>query len=321
MDHEIIVFSGNSNPAFARRIADYLETDLGEAKVGRFSDGEVQVEIQTSVREADVFVVQSLSDPVNDHLMELLALNDAVRRSSANSLTSVVPYFGYARQDRQPKPRTPITSKLVADMLEVSGVDRVVGCDLHADQITGFFTQPFEHLYARPVFLPVIRRLRAEADDGITLVSPDAGGVDRTRMYSQALDEPLAIMDKRRSAPNVSEVINLIGEVAGRRAVIVDDIVDTAGTLCESAAALDNQGASAVYALATHPVLSGPAVERIGDSTLDRVFVSDTVPLSEPAQACDKIEVVSVGKLFGEAIKRIHGGVSVSSIFDSEFSG
>ncbi len=321
MDHEIIVFSGNSNPAFARRISDYLDRDLGEAKVGRFSDGEIQVEIQTSVREADVFVVQSLSNPVNDHLMELLAINDAVRRSSANSLTAVVPYLGYARQDRQPKPRTPITAKLVADMLEVSGVDRVVGCDLHANQITGFFKKPFEHLYARPVFLPTIRRLRDEAEAGITLVSPDAGGVDRTRMYSQPLDAPLAIMDKRRSAPNVSEVMNLIGEVSGRRAVIIDDIVDTAGTLCQSARTLEAQGAAAVYAVATHPVLSGPAVERIEESVLDRLFVSDTIPLGEAASKCDKIKVISVGKLFGEAIKRIHGGISVSSIFDSEFPG
>lgn len=315
MAQDMILFSGNSNPELARNVASYLNVALGDAFVSRFSDGEVQVEIHTSVRDSDVFVLQSLSDPVNDNLMELLAMNDAIRRSSAESVTAVIPYFGYARQDRQPKPRTPITAKLVADCLEVSGVDRVVAIDLHASQIQGFFTKPFEHLYASPVFLSAIREARFDTEETV-LVAPDAGGVDRVRYYSKVLDCPIAILDKRRSAPNVSEMMNVIGEVEGKHAIIVDDMVDTAGTLTRAAGALREQGAASAYAVATHPILSGPAVDRVEDSELEGLLVTDTIPLDEEAQDCSKIDVVSVGQIIGEAINRIHGGDSVSSIFE-----
>jgi ribose-phosphate pyrophosphokinase len=312
----LILFSGNSNPELTETITSYLSASRGEALVDRFSDGEVQVEIQTSVRDCDVFVVQSLSDPVNDNLMELLAMSDAIRRSSAKSVTAVVPYFGYARQDRQPKPRTPITAKLVADMLETTGISRVVAVDLHASQIQGFFTQPFEHLYASPVFISAIREFDSNPDDRV-IVSPDTGGVERARHYSQVLECPLAILDKRRKTANRAEMMNVIGDVEGKRTFIVDDIVDTAGTLTRAADALIEHGAESVYAVATHPVLSGPAIERIENSALDRVLVTDTIPLDAEARECDTIGVVSVGDIVGEAIRRIHGGNSVSSLFDS----
>jgi ribose-phosphate pyrophosphokinase len=315
MNGNMKLFTGNANPDLARSVADSMNVALGDALVSRFSDGEVQVEIQTSVRDSDVFVLQSLSAPVNDHLMELLAMTDAIRRSSAESVTAVIPYFGYARQDRQPKPRTPITAKLVADVLEVSGISRVVAVDLHASQIQGFFTRPFEHLYASPVFISAIKNRGFDPED-MVLVSPDAGGVDRVRYYSKVLGCPIAILDKRRSAPNASQMMNVIGDVEGKRAIIVDDMVDTAGTLTRAASALMERGAESAYAVATHPILSGPAIERIDNSALDTVLVTDTIPLAEEAEACETIDVVSVGKLLGEAIDRIHGGDSVSSIFD-----
>ena len=311
----MILFSGNSNPEFAQKVASYLNVALGDALVGQFSDGEVQVEIHDSVRDSDVFLIQSLSSPVNDHLMELLAMVDAVRRSSAKSVTAVIPYFGYARQDRQPKPRTPITAKLVANLLEASGVSRVVAIDLHADQISGFFSRPCEHLYASPVFLSAIREFGFTSDD-IVIVSPDAGGVDRVRHYSQVLGAPIAILDKRRSAPNVSEMMNVIGDVDGKHAIIVDDMVDTAGTLTRAGAALKERGAASAHAVATHPILSGPALDRIDNSVLDGLIVTDTIPLDERARQCETISVVSVDRVVGEAITRIHGGDSVSSIFD-----
>ncbi|MFB6263233.1 MAG: ribose-phosphate diphosphokinase [Bradymonadaceae bacterium] len=310
------LFSGTSHREFTERVASYLGTEVSEALVDRFSDGEVHVEIQTSVRDSDVFVLQSLSDPVNDHLVELLAMIDAVRRSSAASVTAVVPYFGYARQDRQPKPRTPVTAKLVADMLETAGVSRVVAVDLHASQIQGFFTRPLEHLFAAPVFQSAIRELDI-AGEGLVIVSPDTGGVDRARHYSSVLDAPLAILDKRRSVPNQSEVMNVIGEVEGRHVVIVDDMVDTAGTLSRAAEVLDDRGAEEVDAVATHPVLSGPAVERLDQSPLDTLLVTDTIPLDGRAEQSDTLDVISVDELVGEAIHRIHGGISVSSIFDT----
>ncbi len=315
MEDNLLLFTGNSHPELAKRVASSLNVPLGDAFVGRFSDGEVQVEVHTSVRDSDVFVLQSLSEPVNDHLMELLAMTDAIRRSSAKDVTAVIPYFGYARQDRQPKPRTPITAKLVADMLEVSGISRVVAIDLHASQIQGFFTKPFEHLYASPVFISAVRNLGIPADE-MVLVSPDAGGVDRVRYYSKVLGAPIAILDKRRCAPNASEMMNVIGEVEGKHAVILDDMVDTAGTLTQAASAIRERGAKSAYAAATHPILSGPALDRIEASPLESLLVTDTVPLDDRAKACDKIEVVSVGQLLGEAIDRIHGGDSVSSIFD-----
>lgn len=316
MDSELLLFSGNANPELSEAIADYLNIPLDDAFVGKFSDGEVQVQINTSVRDFDVFVVQSLSSPVNDHLMELLVMMDALRRSSARRITAVVPYFGYARQDRQPAPRTPITAKLVADMFEVGGADRVVAMDLHAGQIQGFFSAPFEHLYSSPVLISAIRELGFDSDD-IVIVSPDSGGVERARHYSKSLKCPLAILDKRRSAPNVAEVIHLIGDVEGKRAIIIDDMIDTAGTLTQAASALRRHGAASVYAAATHPILSGPAIERIAGSDLDQVIVTDTIPLSEEARAVDKINVVSVARVMGEAIRRIHGGTSVSSLFTS----
>jgi ribose-phosphate pyrophosphokinase len=316
MDSELLLFSGNANPELSQAIADYLNIPLDDAFVGKFSDGEVQVQINTSVRDFDVFVVQSLSSPVNDHLMELLVMMDALRRSSARRITAVVPYFGYARQDRQPAPRTPITAKLVADMFEVGGADRVVAMDLHAGQIQGFFTSPFEHLYSSPVLISAIRELGFDSDD-IVIVSPDSGGVERARHYSKSLKCPLAILDKRRSAPNVAEVIHLIGDVEGKRAIIIDDMIDTAGTLTKAAAALESHGAEAVWAAATHPIFSGPAIDRIADSALEGVIVTDTIPLSERAKDVDKIQVVSVARVMGEAIRRIHGGTSVSSLFTS----
>lgn len=315
MDGKMKLFSGNANPELAQSVASYMNVALGDAFVSRFSDGEVQVEIHTSVRDSDVYVLQSLSSPVNDHLMELLAMTDAIRRSSAKNVTAVIPYFGYARQDRQPKPRTPITAKLVADVLEVSGISRVVAVDLHASQIQGFFTKPFEHLYASPVFISAIRDLGFDPEE-MVLVSPDAGGVDRVRHYSKVLGSPIAILDKRRCAPNVSEMMNVIGDVEGKRAIIVDDMVDTAGTLTRAATALIERGAKSAYAVATHPILSGPAIDRIATSALDGLLVTDTIPLSDAAAECDKIGVVSVGQLLGEAIDRIHGGDSVSSIFE-----
>ncbi len=316
MDSELILFAGNSNPEMAEAIASYLNIPVDDAMVGQFSDGEIQVQINTSVRDFDVYIVQSLSRPVNDNLMELLVMMDALRRASARRITAVIPYFGYARQDRQPAPRTPITAKLVANMLELGGADRVVAMDLHAGQIQGFFTQPFEHLYSSPVLINAIRDLDYDRDE-MVIVSPDSGGVERARHYSKSLKCPLAILDKRRSKPNVAEVIHLIGDVEGKHAVIVDDMIDTAGTLTQAAAALVEHGAASVYAVATHPILSGPAVERIANSQLEGVIVTDTIPLSEAAQAVDRIEAVSTARIFGEAIRRIHGGTSVSSLFTS----
>ena len=316
MDSDLILFAGNSNPELAEAMASYLNIPVDDATVGKFSDGEIQVHINTSVRDFDVYVVQSLSWPVNDNLMELLVMMDALRRGSARRITAVIPYFGYARQDRQPAPRTPITAKLVADMLEVGGADRVVAMDLHAGQIQGFFTQPFEHLYSSPVLIPAIRNLGYDAEETV-IVSPDSGGVERARHYSKSLKCPLAILDKRRSAPNVAEVIHLIGDVEGKHAVIVDDIIDTAGTLTKAAAALVEHGAASVHAAATHPILSGPAVDRIAASELEGIIVTDTIPLGEEAAELEKIDVVSVARVFGEAIRRIHGGTSVSSLFTS----
>src|SRR6266852_664353 len=261
LTHDFKVFAGNSNPALARRICEYLKRPLSKADVTRFSDGEIQVEIGENVRGLDVFIIQSTSPPVNDHLMELLIMCDALRRASAGSINAVIPYYGYGRQDRKVAPRTPITSKLVADLLQIAGVNRVVSVDLHAGQIQGFFNIPFDHLYAMPVFLEDY--LRKHFDSSAVFVSPDAGGVERTRAYSKRLEASLAIIDKRRERANVSEVVNLIGEVKGKDCIIIDDIIDTAGTLCGAARALADKGARSVVACATHGVLSGPAVQRI----------------------------------------------------------
>jgi ribose-phosphate pyrophosphokinase len=310
---KVCLFSGNANTELALAIAAYLETPVGKCRVTRFSDGESFVEIGENVRGVDAFVIQSTSSPTNDNVMELLIMVDALRRASAGSITAVMPYYGYGRQDRKVAPRTPITSKLVADLLQVAGVQRVVSVDLHAGQIQGFFNIPFDHLHALPVFLDDY--LRKKFDSSTVFVSPDAGGVERTRAYSKRLGAALAIIDKRRERANVSEVVNLIGEVKDKDCIIIDDMIDTAGTLCGAARALAEKGARSVAACATHGVLSGPAVNRIAESPLSEVIVSDTIPLSEAAKACPKIKQVSIARLLGEAIKRIHSSDSVSSLF------
>ncbi len=311
--HDFKVFAGNSNRPLAERICEYLKRPLSKAEVGRFSDGEIQVEIGENVRGFDVFVVQSTCPPVNDHLMELLIMADALKRASASSITAVIPYYGYARQDRKVAARTPITAKLIADLLVTSGVTRVVSMDMHAGQIQGFFNIPSDHLYASPVFLDDIRK-KLNPDE-ITIVSPDAGGVERARAYSKRLNCPLAIIDKRRPRANASEVMNLIGDVNGRDAIIIDDIVDTGGTLTQGAAALKAKGARRVFSYIVHPILSGPAITRINESVLEELIVADTVPLSKSAQACTKLRTVTTERLFGEAIARIYRAESLSSLF------
>jgi ribose-phosphate pyrophosphokinase len=313
MFKSISIFSGQAHARLAGQIAEYLELPLGRARTSRFSDGEIFAEIQENVRGVDVYIVQPTCAPVNDNLMELLIMVDALKRASAGSITAVIPYFGYGRQDRKVAPRTPITAKLVSDLITAAGVQRVVSLDLHAGQIQGFFSLPFDHLYAMPVFLEYLRtRYQGERP---VFVSPDAGGVERTRAYAKRMDFDLAIVDKRRERANVSEVMNIIGEVRGRDCVILDDMIDTAGTLTNAAKAIKEAGARSVSACATHAVLSGPAIERISASLLDEVVVSDTIPLSEAAQMAGKFRVLGVSRLLGEAIKRIHNGDSVSSLF------
>jgi ribose-phosphate pyrophosphokinase len=310
---KVCLFSGNANPSLAASIATYLETPLARCKTTRFSDGESFVEIGENVRGVDAYVIQPTGSPVNDNVMELLIMCDALRRASATSITAVIPYYGYARQDRKVAPRTPITSKLVADLIQASGVNRVVSVDLHAGQIQGFFNIPFDHLYAMPVFLEDY--LKKNFDSSAVFVSPDAGGVERARAYSKRLNAHLAIIDKRRERANVSEVMHLIGDVKGKECIIIDDMIDTAGTLCGAARALVEQGAKRVVACATHGVLSGPALQRIVASPLDEVVVSDSIPLTEAAAASGKIKQLSLARLLGEAIKRIHSSDSVSSLF------
>ena len=309
----IKVFSGSSNVQLASEMCAYIGVELGRARVSRFSDGEVRVEIDESVRGADVYVVQSTCSPVNDNLMELLIMCDALKRASAGSISAVIPYFGYARQDRKAAPRAPISARLVTDLLSAAGVQRVIAMELHAGQIQGFFNGPVDHLYASPSVVPYLQTLDL---NNPTVVSPDAGGVERARAYAKHLNADLAIVDKRRSAPNVAEVMNVIGEVEGCDVLLVDDMIDTAGTICAAATALKKRGAQRVYAVATHAVLSGPAISRLSQSEIDRVIVTNTIPLSEAAQRCDKLHVLSAATLFGEAIKRIHDLSSVSSLFD-----
>lgn len=309
----VCLFSGNSNPDLAEAIAKVLDTPLGDSRVARFSDGETFCEIKENVRGLDTYLVQPTSSPVNDSLMELLIMCDALRRASAASITAVIPYYGYARQDRKVAPRTPITSKLVADLLVASGVNRVVCVDLHAGQIQGFFNIPFDHLYALPVFLKDY--LEKEYGQDAVFVSPDAGGVERTRAYSKRLGASLAIIDKRRERANVSEVMHIIGDVKNRDCIIIDDMIDTAGTLCNAARAVMEAGARSVVACATHGVLSGPAVERISESPLSMVTVTNSIAPSEEAAACSKIQFLSIAPLLAEAIRRIHNSDSVSSLF------
>ena len=311
-DFELKIFSGNSNPALAEKICAYLKVPIGKAEVKTFSDGEVSVEIDESVRGADVFVIQSTCPPVNNNLMELLIMIDALRRASAERISAVIPYYGYARQDRKVAPRHPISAKLVANLITVAGTDRVLTMDLHAGQIQGFFDIPVDNLFATPVLLDY---LRSRYMDDLVIVSPDAGGVERARAFAKRLDASLAIIDKRRERANVSQVMNIVGEVRGKVTVILDDMVDTAGTLTQAAFALKEHGAKAIYACCTHPVLSGKAVERIKESPIEELIVTDTIPLSQQAQECQKIKVLSVAELFAEAIKRIHLNQSVSSLF------
>ncbi len=307
------LFTGNANPQLAAEIAKVLDTPLGEARVSRFSDGETFCEIRENVRGLDTYVIQPTCSPVNDNLMELLIMCDALRRASAAAITAVIPYYGYARQDRKVAPRTPITSKLVADLLVTAGVSRVLCVDLHAGQIQGFFNIPLDHLYALPVFLDDYLKVRFGKDS--VFVAPDAGGVERTRAYSKRIGASLAIIDKRRERANVSEVMHLIGDVAGKDCIIVDDLIDTAGTLCTAAKAVMDGGARSVVACATHGVLSGPAVQRIEESVLSEVVVTNSILHSEEARASKKIKFLSIGRLLGEAIRRIHNSDSVSSLF------
>ena len=310
----ITLFTGNANPALAHDIARHLMVPVGRASVGRFSDGEVNIEIMENVRGRDVFLVQSTCPPVNDSLMELLTMADACRRASAASIIAVVPYFGYARQDRRPRAtRSAITAKLVADMICGAGVDRMLTLDLHAEQIQGFFGIPVDNVYGSPVLLGDVWR-KQYAD--LIVVSPDVGGVVRARAFAKRLDDAdLAIIDKRRPRPNESKVMNIIGEVSGRSCVLIDDMVDTAGTLCLAAQALKDEGASLVVAYITHAVLSGAAVERISSSALDELVVTDTIPLSEAAKACGRIRQLSVASLLAETIRRIRDEESVSSLY------
>ena len=306
------LFTGNSNPALASQVAAYLGRDLGRAEVGTFSDGEVHVEICENVRGTDCFVLQSTSAPANTHLMELLIMIDALRRSSSRRITAVIPYYGYARQDRKVSPRVPISAKLVADLVSTAGTDRVLCIDLHAGQLQGFFNIPVDNLFATPVLLDAIR---ARYQGPLTIVSPDAGGVERSRAYAKRLGAQLAMVDKRREAANVSEVMNIVGDVEGRTCVIVDDIVDTAGTLTQAANALRREGAVRVTGAVTHPVLSGPAIKRIEESALEELVVTDTIQLRDDALECRRLHPVSIAPLLGEAIRRINNEESVSSLF------
>jgi ribose-phosphate pyrophosphokinase len=313
---EIKLFSGNSNLKLAQEVASLLDTPLSKAHVGRFSDGEINVEIHENVRGRDTYIIQSTSAPTNDHLMELVIMADALRRASAISITAVVPYFGYARQDRRVRSaRVAITAKVVADMMASVGISRVITVDLHADQIQGFFYTPVDNVYGTPVILEDMKRLGY--DDSCTVVSPDVGGVVRARAIAKRLnDTHLAIIDKRRAGPNRSEVMNIIGEVQNRTAIIVDDMVDTAGTLCHAATALREHGASKVVAYCTHPIFSGPAIDNIMASEISEIVVCDSVPLNKAAATCPKIRQLSLAKLISETIYRVNHKESVSSMFE-----
>jgi len=313
-----VLFTGNANPVLAQEMAKSLGVEIGKATVGRFSDGEVTVEVHQNVRARDVFVVQSTCSPTNENLMELLIMVDALKRASARRITAVIPYFGYARQDRRPRSmRVPISAKVVANLLETVGVERLLTMDLHADQIQGFFDIPVDNIYASPVLLS---DLQSKAYPDLVVVSPDVGGVVRARALAKQLGSDLAIIDKRRPKANVSEVMHVIGEIDGRNCVIMDDMIDTAGTLVKAAEVLKERGAKRVFAYCTHPILSGPAVERIASSQIDEVVITNTIPLSDAAKACKKIRQLSVAFLFAETIRRISDGESVTSLFAEQNS-
>lgn len=312
MDPKLKIFSCNSNPDLAQEIANVVGVPLGDAEVMSFSDGEIQMRLNESVRGCNVFVIQSTSAPVNDHLMEMLVMVDALKRASAKSINVVIPYYGYARQDRKARSRDPITAKLVANLIETAGTHRVVSMDLHATQIQGFFDIPVDHMLGVPILGQYFRELNLQ---DVVVVSPDHGGVVRARKLADYLAAPLAIIDKRRPEPNVSEVMNIIGEIKGKTAIIIDDIIDTAGTIVLAANAMKEAGVKEVYACCTHPVLSGPAMDRIENSPIKEVIVTNTIPLTHP-QVSSKIKVLSVGPLMGEAIIRIHEELSISKLFD-----
>jgi ribose-phosphate pyrophosphokinase len=313
MQDMIRIFSGNSNPQLALNICASLNVKLSAARVRNFSDGEILVEIGENVRGRDVYIIQSTCAPTNDNLMELLIMADALKRASAATITAVMPYYGYARQDRKAAPRTPITAKLVADLITTSGIDRVVTIDLHAGQIQGFFNIPVDNLYAAPVILSYLKT-RFDGQP-VVMVSPDAGGTERARAFAKRLGCTLAVIDKRRTGPNVAEIMHLIGDVRDKIAIILDDMVDTAGTLTQAAKALKENGAKAVFACATHGVLSGPAIERINNSDIEEIVLTDTIPLGSKQEQTTKVQVLSVAALLAEAIKRIHEDESVSSLF------
>lgn len=309
------IFSGNSNPNFAAKVAKAAGLELGHCQINRFADGEIQVEIHESVRGDHVFLIQSTCPPVNESYMELFLMLDALKRASAKEITAVIPYFGYARQDRKVAPRAPISSKCMADLLTAAGADRVVAVDLHAAQIQGFFDVPVDHLFGIPTMARYWRETMGHGEDFV-VVSPDAGGVERARAFAKRVDCPIAIIDKRRSKPNEAKALHLIGDVRDKTAIIVDDMIDTAGTLTQAVDSLLKNGAKKVFAVATHALLSGPAISRLTESGISKVLVTDTIPLNAAAAACDKIEVISVAPLMADAIRRIYGNDSVSSLFD-----
>jgi ribose-phosphate pyrophosphokinase len=309
---DLKVFSGSGHPQLTREIADFLGIPVGQARLRRFPDSEVSFQIDENIRGTDVFIIQPTSNPVDQHLMEMLIMVDAFRRSSAARITAVIPYYGYARQDRKDKPRVPISAKLVANLLSAAGTNRVLTMDLHKAQIQGFFDIPVDHLFAAPVIIEYLSRLNYPQ---LTIVSPDAGGAERARAYAKRLDAELAIIDKRRSEDGTAEVMNVIGDVQGRTCILQDDIIDTAGTIQKGASALKAAGAERVLACAVHGVMSGPAIDRIENSPLDQLIVTNTIPLSSAGQQCKKIVVLSVARLLGQAIRSIHEETSVSSLF------
>lgn len=312
----LMVFTGTANPLLAQRVAQHLDTDLGNASVNKFSDGEIAIELLENVRGRDVFILQPTCAPTNDNLMEVLTMADALKRASAGRITAAIPYFGYARQDRRPRSaRVPISAKLVANMLVSAGIDRVLTVDLHADQIQGFFDIPVDNIYATPILTNDILRQRI---DNLIVVSPDIGGVVRARAVAKVLNTDLAIIDKRRPKANVAEVMNIIGDVQGKTCLLVDDMIDTANTLCKAASALKERGAERVLAYATHPVFSGGAIERLGNSDIDQVVVTDTIPLSAAGQACNRIRQVSIAGLLAETVRRISNEESVSYLFNED---
>jgi len=308
------LFGGTSNPVLTQEVCNYLGIGPGKITAKTFSDGETQIEIHENIRGRDVFILQSTCTPVNDNLMQLLIIMDALKRASAKRITAIIPYYGYGRQDRKVKPRVPITAKLVADLIETAGADRVVSLDLHAGQIQGYFNIPVDNLFTAPLLLKHMKS-HFSKDKDLVVVSPDAGGVERARAFAKRLSATLAIIDKRRDAPNIAKAMNIIGEVEGKTAIILDDMVDTAGTLTQGAKALKKRGAKKIYACCTHPVLSGPSIERLEKSEIDQIVITNTIPLNEVSKSCSNIVTLSVADLIGEAVKRIYNSHSVSTLF------